>query len=333
MRTSPSISIALALFSGMFVGSTLVPMKFVRRWAWENTWLVFAVCSYMLCPWIVAVFSVPRLGNVYAQAGFHVCATVGLLGMGWGIAVVLFGLAVDWAGLSISTALLYGASVALGSLGALCILNRASLFTRTGAQIALCDALVLIGVGFCAFAGKLREGQRTAELSRNRLGIIVALMAGVLSTLFNLVLVYGDPIRLAAISGGADPKYASNAIWSIGVSMGSLPSVLWCIHLLRRNCSWQQYGGEGAGFNLALCISMAALWITGTVCYGMAAASMGRLGTVIGWPIYLAAVVLSGMAWGWVLGEWRNAPAHSLKLLTTGVAAQIIGIILLARIS
>lgn len=333
MHTPSSISITLALFSGMFVGSTLVPMKFVRHWAWENTWLVFAVCSYMLCPWIVAAFSIPELGNVYVQAGLRVCVITGLLGMGWGIAVVLFGIAVDWAGLSIGTALLYGASVALGSLGALCILNRASLFSRTGAQIALYDALVLAGVGFCAFAGRLREGEKTTQLSRNGLGIIVALVAGVLSTLFNFVLVYGNPIRLAAVSAGADSKYASNAIWAIGVSAGSLPSIFWCIYLLRRNRTWRQYKSKNSKLNFALCVSMASLWITGTVCYGMAAASMGRLGTVIGWPVYLAAAVLSGIVWGWGLGEWKNAPSRSLKLLFTGVAVQIVGIILLARIS
>lgn len=322
--------ITCALAAGAIIGSVLVPMKYVRNWAWENIWLLFSVCAYLLSPWIVALFSIPHLGSVYADAGVRVGLVTCLLGAGWGFAVVLFGLAVDLAGLSVATALLYGSSVAIGSLGALCLVNRAKLFSEAGLKIFLWDLILLAGVWFCARAGREREPAATTRRGRNSIGVSISLIAGVLSTLFNIVLAYGDPIRRQAIVAGADPNLATNAIWALAVSAGSLPSIFWSLFLLRRNSNWRLYCRSRSGMNILFCIGMAVLWIIGTVLYGSATTRLGPLGTVIGWPVYISAVIISGISWGWCLGEWGGASKRSVKLLWTGVGVQVLAIVLLS---
>ena len=321
-----------ALVAGGLVGSVLVPMKYVRKWAWENSWLLFASCAYLLSPWLVAGFSVPNLKAVYVSAGWQVCVVTWLLGCGWGLAVVLFGISVDMAGLSVATALLYGCSVALGSAGALFLVNRGALISAVGARVVLWDFILLVGVWFCAQAGRGREAA-TANRDRNRLGILLALLAGILSTLFNIVLAYGEPIRRAAIDKGADASLASNAIWALAVSGGSLPSIFWTIRLLNRNKTWDAYRRPGSIRNAMLCVAMGLIWISGTVLYGSATSRLGPLGTVIGWPIYISAAIISGIAWGWFLGEWGGASRNSLRMLWGGVALQIVGIVLLSVVA
>lgn len=331
----------LSLLAGGVGGSTLSPVKRIKNWAWENWWLVYAICAYFLSPWIVALFSIPHLPSVYRLAGHNVTLETFLLGMGWGFAVVLAGKALDLVGYSISTALLYGSSVALGSLGALFLIDRSKLFSAAGLKLLAWDVLLLVGVGLCAQAGRLREappekfrpayfGQPQPSRSRTRLGIFCSLLAGVLSTLFNFVLANGEPIRRQAIALGADPNLAANAIWSLGVSAGSLPSIIWCVYLVTRRSHWSLYRKPHSGANVLLCMAMAVLWITGTVLYGVSSARLGRLGPAVGWPIYMSSIIITGNLWGWWWGEWEGASSRSVNLLWGGLAVQILGIVLLS---
>ncbi len=255
-----------------------------------------------------------------------------LLGMAWGCAVVLAGKALDLVGFSISTALLYGSSVALGSLGALFLIDRAKLFSAAGLKILAWDIVLLVGVVLCAQAGRLREPASAPNRSRTRLGIFCSLLAGVLSTMFNIVLATGAPIRDQAIALGAGPNLASNAIWSLAVSAGSLPSIIWCAYLVMRRSNWSLYKKAHSGANVLLCIAMGVLWISGTVVYGISTARLGRLGPALGWPLYMSSIIITGNLWGWGLGEWGGASRSSVKLLWGGVAVQILGIVLLSSV-
>jgi L-rhamnose-H+ transport protein len=330
MGLSKWTGLILALGAGGVIGSVLVPLKLVKGWAWENSWFIFAASAYLFAPWIVAFSSVPHLSSVYAQTHASILIVTVLLGFGWGFAVVLLGLAFELVGLSISTVLLYGSSVALGSMGALFLVDPGKIFTKGGLEILLWDLVLLGGVALCARGSSLREAPTPRDHARLRRGIALSLFAGILSTLFNLVLAYGAPIQQRAITLGANPNFASNAIWSLAVSAGSLPSLLWCSYLLRRNGSWRRYGQPGLLRNLLWCIGMAAGWITGTVLYGAAATQMGRFGTAVAWPVYLSAVILTGNAWGLMFGEWAGAPRRALNWLWAGIALQVLSIILLS---
>src|SRR5687768_10976265 len=106
----------LTIVAGASAGTALMPMKFARGWRFEHIWLLFAVCAYLLSPWLVALATVPHLGEVYAQAGWQTCALTALFGMGWGFAVVMNGVGVALVGLSLASAVMMGSSIALGSL-------------------------------------------------------------------------------------------------------------------------------------------------------------------------------------------------------------------------
>jgi L-rhamnose-H+ transport protein len=320
----------VALLAGVVMGSVLVPMKLVKRWAFENTWLVYSVCAYLASPWIVAFFTIPHLGSVYEHAGWRISLITFCLGAGWGLAVVLFGIAVDMVGLSISTALLYGCSVALGSVGALCLVDASKLRTPEGLRVVAWDLVLLLGVLICAQAGRTRDPASSVDGKRTRRGVAIALLAGILSTLFNIVLAYGAPIREQAIALGADSNLAANAIWSLAVTGGSMPSIFWSLRLLRRNARWGLYRQSSSGKNALMCVGMGAAWIAGTVLYGIATARLGKFGTALGWPIYMSATILVGILWGWGLGEWRGAPRRSIQLLWAGVGTQILSIVLLS---
>ena len=50
----------------------MAPSKYIRGWAWENYWLVFAATAYLICPWLLAIATVPKLfeNDLYVVGGF-----------------------------------------------------------------------------------------------------------------------------------------------------------------------------------------------------------------------------------------------------------------------
>ena len=46
--------LALTLLAGLGSGNCFLPMKFVRRWQFENIWLVFSLVSLAVVPWALA---------------------------------------------------------------------------------------------------------------------------------------------------------------------------------------------------------------------------------------------------------------------------------------
>src|ERR1044071_8515052 len=99
---STVFGILLLVLAGAMNGSFTLPMKFTRKWAWENTWLVWTVFALCLFPPLLAVLTVPSLRDVYAEAGARPIWISAGCGMGWGIAQVFFGLAVDAVGIALA---------------------------------------------------------------------------------------------------------------------------------------------------------------------------------------------------------------------------------------
>ena len=227
-----------------------------------------------------------------------------------------------------------GSSVAIGSLAPLLLKDPGALLTHTGRMIVLCDLVMLAGVLLCAWAGELRARAQSQKVEAGKAttrGILVCLIAGLLSTFFNVVLSYGEVISTQATAHGANPFNAANAVWSLAVSAGSLPSILWCVIRLSRAGDWGLFGHGQPIENAILCALMGAMWITGTVVYGAAAGMLGPLGPVVGWPIYMSGIILTSSFWGWTTGEWRGSEKRPVNFMLAGIAVQIVAVVMLSQ--
>ena len=324
----------LIIIAGALSGSALLPLKYTRGWKFENTWLLYSLLSYLFAPLLIAFLTVPQLPKVYADAGLGSCVLIAVFGLGWGLAVVLNGLGVSMIGLSLASAILMGSSVALGSVIPLLLKTPERIFTREGVRILVLDLLMLVGVLLCTWAGELRGRAGSAEARTVTLrGITVCLLAGLLSTLFNVALSYGEVVSRAAVAHGAGTLNAANAVWGLAVSAGSFPGLAWCTWSLFRHKQWRLFRSGPRLRNIALCGVMALLWISGTVGYGMAAGMLGVIGPVIGWPIYMSAIILSSAFWGWVSGEWRGIAGRPPRVMGLGIVMQVVVIVMLSRLS
>lgn len=337
MIGSPFGGVALAILAGAVTGTVLLPMKYVRGWKWENTWLVYSVCAYLLFPLAAAWATIPKLWTVWAEAGASAVWGTVLFGFGWGLAVVMYGVAIDLVGLSLTSGIILGSSVAIGSLVPLLMVEPARLRAPSGRIIVAADFLMLFGVVLCAWAGDLRDKVQSGRTERAKggrfvRGLVLCLAAGVLSTLFNVALAYGRNIPRLAMAHGASEFNAANAVWGLAVTSGSLPSIFWSLRLLRKNQSWQVFRADGPLPNATKCVSMAVLWIGGTVLYGAATGRLGLLGPAVGWPIYMSSDIIGNNFWGWFTGEWRGVRGRPIVVMLAGIAVQVFCIAWLGQV-
>lgn len=323
----------MLVLAGAMNGSFTLPMKFTRKWAWENTWLAWTIFALGIFPPVLTLTTVPRLGEVYAQAGAGAIVTVAACGAGWGVSQVFFGLAVDAVGIALAFSVILGTSAAVGSVIPLVHLHREKLFTRGGLLVLVGVALVLAGVGVCAVAGRKREaalGQGPAGKPSVMRGLLFCAFSGLGSALVNFGLAYGVPLIAAARGAGAAPLWAPNAVWLPLMCAGGVPNLIYCIYLARKNQTGSKFGTDGTHHYWGLAAVMALFWFGSTVLYGVATVELGELGTVLGWPLFMSLIVITASVWGVVTGEWKQTGKQPLAVMLAGVGVLVFAIFVLS---
>ncbi len=326
--------IALLVMAGVMNASFTLPMKFTKKWAWENTWAIWGVWALLIMPLVTTWLAVPHLNGVYQQAGIGNVILVAVCGFAWGIAQVLFGLAVDAIGIALAFAIVLGLSAAIGSLLPLIRLHPEKITTPAGLGVVAGVALVLIGVSICAIAGYKREkaaGTRREGKMSSGAGLLCAVLSGIGAAAMNFGVAFGGPLIEAAKSAGANPAWSINAVWLPLMAAGFLPNLVYCLYLLRKQKSSTNFSLQGTSLYWVLTAIMAFFWFASTIMYGMATNKLGELGPVLGWPFFMSLIVIVATILGVATGEWREAGKSSLRVQAAGVMILIIAVVILSR--
>jgi L-rhamnose-H+ transport protein len=333
--------LSVIALSGILQGSVLSPMKYLRRWPFENIWLLVSTFAYLILPQVFALATIPHLLSTFEHTSAATMERTLLFGLGWGLAVVTFGLGCELLGLAIGYAIILGLGACIGSLVPLIGQHRDQLWRRAGLGTIAGIALLIAGVILFSIAGKkrdeLRRGNESGPTKSNDrggvkptfvIGLIICIACGVLSPLINIAFAYAKEIQDQAVFFGAAPANSANAVWVLVANAGYLPSLCYCIFLLNRNKSWNRFSWKAEPYWF-LTPLMGLMWISGTVLYGMGAIRMGQLGPTIGWPVVMSMMVLTANCWGLLAGEWRGAGGTAIRLATSGLVSIIVAMFVL----
>jgi len=327
----------LVVLGGVVNGSFATPMKLIKRWSWESTWLVYSLIGLLVSPLLAAVLSVPHLLLAYRQAGAYSVTVTALFGLGWGIGSVLFGLGINAVGLALGFAIILGLTSALGTLIPLVALTPGSIASTKGIATIVGLGIVIVGISLCARAGSLKQratsggteldGDQAEERKATQYswGILICIASGILSSMLNLALAFGQPVAAAARRTGANAAGGASAIWALAVGAGSLCNIAFTLFLVAKNGRWKEFS-IGSGRELLGAIIMGVLWMGGTTIYGVGASRLGPSGAAFGWPLYMTALIVTGNIWGLLTGEWAKSRVAPLALNAAGVAVLILAI-------
>lgn len=320
-------ALLLVLLAGGMNGSFATPMKRVRGWHCENTWLVWSFLGMIVMPVVVAAMTISNLTAVYNTAGSWPLLHTALYGMLWGASAVLFGLGITRGGLALGFAIILGVSSFLGAVVPLVTMHRDQLLTSAGLLTLVGLAVILAGVAVCARAGVLRETVQTRQQGQGSFtaGFIICVLSGIGSSFMSLALNQAAPIFRAAEFLGASPTRSLNAVWPVLLGGGFVMNAAYCVFRLTREHTLLRFA-DATGANLGLVLVMAVLWSGSNFVYGAGARRMGPLGLVLGWPAFMAAIVLTANAWGYLTGEWRGAGRRVVKWVVAGILLLIAGI-------
>jgi L-rhamnose-H+ transport protein len=328
-------AIVLVLFAALMNAAYTLPMKLNKKWDWEHTWFAFSILGVAVVPTIIAMLTVPMLWSTYSVVSVGTLVAMAIFGAGWGVSLVFFGLALTRLGLAITFAVSLGTSAAVGALTPLVTQHANQLMTRQGLLICAGVLVILIGVGLCGLAGKSREAAtaQSGGAQKNILGgFLLAFISGILGSMLNLGLAFGGSIQRAAQENGASLAMMSNAVWLPCLYAGFLPGVIYCFVLMRKNGNVNKLKLAGIWYYWLASASMGVLWFGSIILYSISTVKLGDLGTSIGWPLFLASIVIASTAFGVLTGEWKNT-GKSLRTMIYGVGCLVLAIAILSYAS
>ena len=321
--------LTLVLLAGIFQGIFLLPMDRTRGWTWEQNWLGFSLFGMILFNWLITGLTIPQILDIYRSAPTNDLLLLLLFGLGWGLGAVLFGLGMARLGLALGYPIIMGLIAALGALVPLLVFFPGMLATLKGGLILGGMLVVVIGILLCSRAGARKGGTGIVARASLTTGLMIAVAAGVLSSLPNIGMAFAT--RVIAIAGvqGVAPSLAGNVVWALFFTAGFAVNAAYCLYLMARGKSGSLFNAHAAR-NLFFTALMGFFWIGSFYAYGIGAARLGPLGPVIGWPLFIASSILVGNLVGLWRGEWRNAPSAARRQLAQGLVVLLAAVGLIA---
>jgi len=323
----------LVLLAALLQGTFVLPMTMVKSWSWEHTWATFSLLGMFLLNWIIVLLLVPNIFAVYATSPARDLAVLVLFGMGWGLGAVLFGLGMDKLGMALGYPIIMGLIAGLGAMIPLLVFSPQILLAAK-ALVLLGTALVILGIVVCSIGGSRRtfSGEKVTAASHSsfKAGLVIAILAGILSCLPNVGVALGGNVIGAAAKLGVSASSSGNTVWALLFTLGFVVNIAYCLYRMVSRKTLGQYFSGASPRNLGLSALMAAMWIGSFYFYGAGAARLGRLGVVMGWPLFISLSIAVGNIWGLWRGEWTGSPPDARRLLNQGLGILMIAIVTLA---
>jgi len=355
MSPHPSVGILLHAAGGLGAASFYVPFLRVRGWAWESYWVVGGIVFWVLCPWLVALATVPQMFEVLRSTTSNSLLVACLLGFGWGIGNLTFGLSLRYMGFSLGYGTTLGFCVLFGTLGPPVVkVASADFMTNLANQKPLNEllsslsgqwtlaglAVAVAGIALCAWAGLLKERDLTSAKLRESVsefslgkGLVVALLAGVMSSCVNFAITDTEPIALRAAALGTDPFWGNNVTMAVFLTAGAASNILWCLALNVAKGTTSDYvrtRDVPLVRNYLWCILAGMIAYSEFFFYGVAAPQMGRF-SFTNLPIHLAMVIVFSNIWAIAFAEWKGTNCRTKALIASGIAVLVASTIMLGR--
>lgn len=335
------IGLIIIAIGSLGQSSSYVPINKVKNWSWECFWLIQGIFAWLLFPLLgalIALLSGASLVDVWSAAGDGMWKAIGF-GVLWGIGGLTFGLSMRYLGVALGQSLSLGTCSAFGTLIP-AILGGQDLFSGDGLILLIGVSIAIAGIAIIGYAGALKSQNMSEEEKKKAVkdfalkkGILIALLAGVMSACFNLGLEAGAPIKAHLASLGANELLVLNPVILLVTFGGFITNACYCLFQNYKNKTFSDYTTASVstwGNNLMFCSLAGLLWYSQFFGLGIGQSFFepGRVMMAFSWSILMSLNVIFSNLWGIILKEWKGSGQKTTTVLVLGLLVLIISIIL-----
>ncbi|WP_439698778.1 L-rhamnose/proton symporter RhaT [Mucilaginibacter sp. AW1-7] len=337
---------------GFASGSFYIPYKKIKGWAWESYWIVGGIFSWFIVPPLAAWLTIPGFANIISHTSTSVIGWTYLMGLLWGIGGLTYGLGVRYLGVSLGSTIILGLCSVFGALIPSVyydLVPKAGkdtfsmmLHNQWGQLVLLGILLCVAGIIICGKAGMMKEKELSSDKTianenkdyRFGLGILVAVVSGVLSACFNFGIEAGKSMAdtanhlwQAGHPGQGNFLYQNNVTYIIILWGGLTTNFIWCMVLNARNKTFGNYTDKKTPLlkNYLFAALAGTTWFLQFFFYGMGESKMGNGAS--SWILHMAFIILIANTWGLMLKEWKGVSKKAFTTVIAGIAVIILSVL------
>lgn len=331
--SNPFLGIALHAIGATFAATCYTPEKRVRGWSWQSYWITQASFCWFLLPLLGAWLTIPELGSVLREAPRSAMLATFALGAAYGIGGTAFGISIRHIGFSLTYAIAVGLSSVLGTLIPPMVKGTlGATLGKPGAEWIVTGIVIgALGIAGAGWAGRLKERDLSAQQITGQFslmkGLLLSLLAGVLSAVYGFALEAGEPIADVATAHGAG-VWRGNVIYIFSNTGAFLTTSIYCLWLHARHRTLGELielpaGHEKARLpvNWAMAVLTGLFWYGQFFFYNLGHVRMGHY-KFTSWAIHMIMLVLISNIVGILLREWRQC--RRLTHRTLGLALVVL---------
>jgi len=99
---------------------------------------------------------------------------------------------------------------------------------------------------------------------------------------------------------------------------------------MRKNRNTSKLRLPGTWYYWLIGAIMGFLWYGSIILYSVSTVKLGVLGTSIGWPLFLASIVVASTVFGVLTGEWKRTGTRPIQTMILGVSFLVVAIAVLS---
>lgn len=345
------LGVIFHFIGGFASGSFYIPFKKVKGWAWESYWIIGGLFSWLIVPPLAAYLTIPGFGSIISSTDFSVLKWTWVMGVLWGIGGLTYGLGVRYLGVALGSSIILGLCSVFGALIPSIYYDVypaagkdtiTDLFSNRWGQMVLLGLLIcVIGIIICGKAGSMKDKDLagTNKDAANQeykigLGLVLAIISGVLSACFSFGIEAGSPMAAvandawkAANPGEGEFLYRNNVVYVVLLWGGLTTNFIWCMILNARNKTFKDYTNKQTPLakNYLFSAIAGTTWFLQFFFYGMGESKLGNGAS--SWILHMAFIILVANAWGLALNEWKGVTRKTKNTIIAGIVVILISVL------